>query len=274
MLPLSPEICKRVVQNACYWRDVLALCTTCKAFQREAEIKLYQHLQLADPRRALLACNTVIENERLALHVKCFWFNQANDRQRPIDLGREFWTVIQKALIAMCNLEVLFLCDRSFSNGWVLDNPAIQFKLKEAKLWSVWNAPLTRFLERQTSLQILHFIDTMDDITHQITPGALPDLRTFDGTFLVALQLLSCPLVHLQLMIDTDPDHIPLQRLGSLRKTLRALNLLEVAEEWSTRFLRIVSTMLPDLKHIGIFPYPMLSVRLPQVCQNSAYTIS
>jgi len=126
---------------------------------------------------------------------------------------------------------VLFLCDKSYSNGWVLDNPAIQFKLKEAKLWLVWNASLTRFLERQTLLQTLHFVDTLEDITHTLSPGALPDLRVFDGAFMVALQLLSCPLHHLQVVIDTDPDHVPLQRLGSLRKTLRSLNLLEVPEE-------------------------------------------
>ena len=262
MLSLSPEICKRVVQHAYYWRDVWALCSTCKAFQREAEIKLYQQLQFVDPRRVLLACDSVIHNERLALHVKCFWFNQANDRQRPVDLGRDFWTVIQRALIAMCNIDVLFLCDRSFSNSWVLDSPAIQFKLKEAKLWSVWNAPLTRFLERQTSLQTLHFVDTLDDITHQISPGALPDLHIFDGAFMVAAQLLSCPLHHLQIVIDADPDQVPLQRLGSLKKTLRSLNILDLPEEWSTRFLRIVCATLPDLRHIGIFPYPMLSVSL------------
>jgi len=272
MLSLSPEICKRVVQNAYYWRDVLALCSTCKAFQREAEIKLYQQLQFVDTRRVLLACNAILQNERLALHVKCFWFNQANDRQRPVDLGRDFWTVIQNALVAMCNIEVLFLCDRSFSNGWVLDSPAIQFKLKEAKLWSVWNAPLTRFLERQTSLQKLHFVDALEDITHQIPPGALPDLRIFDGAFMVALQLLSCPIHHLQIAIDADPDQVTLQRLGSFRKTLSSLNLLDIPEEWSIRFLRIICAILPDLKHIGIFPYPVLSVSLSQICPDNAYT--
>lgn len=260
MLPLSPEICKRVVQNAYYWSDVLALCSTCKAFQREAEVKLYQQLQFADHRRALLACNAVIENERLALHVKCFWFNQPNDRQRHLDLGREFWTAIQKALIAMSNLEILFLCDRSFSNSWVLDNPAIQFKLKEAKLWSVWNAPLTRFLERQSSLQTLHFVDALEDITHQIIPTALPDLRIFDGPFMIAHQLHSSPLVCLQVMIDTDPHQISLQLLGCFRKTLKSLNLLDIPEEWACRFLSVVSATLPDLKHIGILPYPVVSV--------------
>jgi hypothetical protein len=222
----------------------------------------------------LVACNAVIENERLAMHVKCLWFDQSNDRQRPVDLGREFWTVVQRALIAMCNIEVLFLCDRSFSNGWVLDNPAIQFNLKEAKLWSVWNAPLTRFLERQTSLQTLHFVDALEDITHRITPGALPDLRIFDGAFMVALQLLSCPLHHLQVTIDSDPKQLPLQRLGSFRKTLRSLNLLDVPEEWSSRFLKIVCATLPDLKHIGIFSYPMLSVSLLQIYLRNAYVAS
>ena len=262
MLSLSPEICKRIVQNALYWRDVLSLCLTCRAFQKEAEIRIYNQLQFADPRRAAMACTTVIENERLALHVKSFWFNQQNDRQRQADLGRDFWSLVQKALISMCNIELLVLCDRSFVNGWVLDNPAIQFRLKEAKLWFVWNPPLTRFLERQTTLQTLHFADALDDINHQITPGALPDLRIFDGTLMVAMQLLSCPIGHLQAVIDEDPGPVfgLLQLLGNLRKTLSSLSLLDVPEEWATRFLGCISGALPGLKHLGIFPYPILSV--------------
>ncbi len=265
MLSLSPEICKRIVQNACCWRDVLSLCLTCKAFQKEAEIWIYNQLQIADARRAAVACTTVIENERLALHVKSFWFNQQNDRQRPVDLGRDFWTLVQKALISMCNLELLVLCDRSFVNGWVLDSPAIQFRLKEAKLWFVWNPSLTRFLERQTTLQTLHFADALDAINHQITPGALPDLRIFDGTLMVAMQLLSCPLVHLQVVIDEDPGPVfgLLQLLDRLRKTLSSLSLLYVPDEWATRFLGCISGALPDLKHLGIFPYPILCVSHP-----------
>ena len=262
MLSLSPEICKRIVQNSHYWQDVLALCLTCKAFQKDAEVKLYSQLQFTDPRRAVLACNTLLDNERLALHVRGFWFNQQNDRQRPTNLGREFWSLIQKTLIAMSNLEALVLCDRSYANGWVLEHPGIQFKLKEAKLWFVWNAALTAFLDRQDTLQTFHFVDSLDVINHQVTPNALPCLRIFDGTLMVTMQLLSCPLVHLQVIVDADsnPAIVLLQQLGHLRKTLTSLNLLDVPEEWSTRFLGTVSLALPDLKHIGIFPYPIVSV--------------
>lgn len=262
MLSLSPEICKRIVQNAYYWQDVLALCLTCKAFQKDAEVKLYSQLHFVDPRQTVLACNTLVSNERLALHVRYFLFNQPNDRPRPTDLGREFWSLVQKALIAMFNLEVLILYDKCFSNGWVLDHPGIQFKLKEAKLWFAWDAALTAFLDRQTTLQSLQFVDALEDINHQIAPGALPCLRIFDGTLMAARQLLSCPLVRLQVIVDTDPNPaiVLLQQLGHLRKTLTSLNLLEVPEECSTRFLGTISVALPDLKHIGIFPYPIVYV--------------
>ena len=262
MLALSPELCGRIVYYS-YREDLLALCLACKAFQREAEVRLYYHIQFTDTHQALLACNTLVHNDRLPLHVRTFCFRQ-DDRRAPGDLGHRFWSAVQQALIAMSNLEVLVLCDASHSNGWVLSHPEIKFSLKEAKLRLTWDAPLVKFLERQQALQTLHVYDPLEDIAHHIIPGSLPNLKVFDGTLMVGMQLIPSPLVYLQLMIDSDPAPAlaALPGFGALRKSLRSLNLLEVTEDLSLPILRCVSGVLPDLRHLGILHYPMTAVRI------------
>ncbi|KAF9523144.1 hypothetical protein CPB83DRAFT_863381 [Crepidotus variabilis] len=260
MLPLSPEICKRIVNNASLWKDVRALCRTCKAFQREAEPKIYCQIQLSDPRRFMLACNTLISNERLALHVRIFAFTHQDERSRPPDLGRQFWAQVQQALIATCNLEVLVLSDRSFAHGWILDNQAIQFQLKEAKLFFAWNSALKNFLERQPTLQRLHFVDALEDsISHHLSPGSLPNLELFDGTLMVVPQLLSCPLVYLQVVMDADTETLLslIPRMACLSKTIRSLNILDIQEDGVLSALAGISRVLPNLTHLGMLPYPM-----------------
>ncbi|KAF8955852.1 hypothetical protein BDZ97DRAFT_2063373 [Flammula alnicola] len=260
ILPLSPEICRKIASFLAgpERRDLLALCLTCKAFQREAEPRIYTQLVFGDPQRTLGACNTIINNERLALLVRTFWFN-LEPRCSRVNLGRDFWLVVQKALIATANLEVLLICDNTFSNSWIFDAPEISFRLREARLKFAWDASIVRFLETQQSLRMLHFYDAVDDVPHHMQPYALPDLKMFDGTLMIGTQFLSSNISHLQLVVDSEPGPALtfLSLFGSLRKTLRAFSLLDVPEELTIRVLSILSQTLPDLRHIGLFPYPM-----------------
>ncbi|KAF8148221.1 hypothetical protein B0H34DRAFT_737357 [Crassisporium funariophilum] len=263
MLALSPELCGRIVQVASDRRpDLLALCLTCKAFQREAEIRIYSQMAVPDPQRALLACNTVINNERLALLVRSFLFNQPI-RRPPTNLGRQFWSVIQNGLVAMSNIEVLLLCDNSYLNTWIFDHPGIQFQLKEAKLRFAWDAYLVRFLETQPSLCTLHLYDSLEEVlTSTIGHNALPNLRIFDGTLMIGFQFLPSRITHLQLVIDTDSEQTLalVSRFGILRKNLRGLSLIDFPEETSLKTLDIISQILPELRHVGLFPYPVTNV--------------
>ncbi|KAJ3500720.1 hypothetical protein NLJ89_g9669 [Agrocybe chaxingu] len=259
MLALSPELCGKIIQFTSHRRrDLLSLCLTCKAFQREAEARIYAQLIFADPRRALQACTTVVHNERLALHVRTFCFNQEGTRH-PVDLGREFWLVVQRALINMSNLEILILCDNTYMNGWVLDNPAIQFSLQDCKLRFRWEAPVIRFLKRQDGLRSLYLYDPFEDLSETLPQGALPTLQTFDGTFLVGMQMVRSPITHMQVLIDVEPASVlaSLPRLAQMKKTLRGLNLVDVMEEISLPALELITRALPDLRHLGLFSYPM-----------------
>ena len=260
MLALSPELCGRIVQVASNRRqDLLALCLTCKAFQREAEIKLYTRLVFTEPDKVIKACNTLMKNERLAMCVRTFWFNQDTRR----NLGQPFWSALQAALIVMPNLENLLLCDNSYANSWILDNPRIQFRLREAKLRLTWDAHLIRFLETQTSLRSLHLYDPVEEvITGALSPNAVPDLQAFDGSLMIGIQFLPSSISHLQLIVDCDADQFLdlLSRFGVVRKTLRALSLLDIPEEATLGALKIISEILPDLRYLGLVPYPITNV--------------
>ena len=262
MLGLSPELCGRIVQASHRREDLLTLCLTCKAFQREAEVRIYTQLVFTEPEKALQACTSVINNERLAICVRTFWFNQDARRSLP-NLGQPFWSTIQAALIAMPNIESLLLCDNSYANSWVLDNPRIQFRLREAKLRLTWDAHLIRFLETQTSLRSLHLYDPVEEvITGVLAPNAIPGLRTFDGSLMIGIQFLPSSVSHLQLIVDCDPDQFLsiLARFGIVRKTLRSLSLLDIPEEAAPGVLRIISEVLPDLRYLGLVPYPITNV--------------
>lgn len=264
-IPLSPEICSRIVRltsSSTRRGDLVTLCLTCKAFQREAEVGLYDSLAFSDPQRAHLACQTIIRNSRLGLLVHSFWFSQ--DSRRPPPLGRAFWVAIQSALSRMHNLEYLVLFDSTFSNSWIFDPAHIKFQLLEARLRFTWDAPLIKFLETQRGLRSLHTYDQVDEARIlPLRPGTLPTLEVFDGTLMVGLQALTSPLTHMQMMVDKDvlPHLLTiLPRLSNFHKTLRGLSLLDIPEELVSKALNVVSSACLNLQHIGLLPLPPINV--------------
>jgi len=265
-MPLSPEIVRRITQLASTRRgDLYALCLTCKAFQREAEVRLYDALLFSEPQKAHQACRTIIEHERLALLVHTFWF--AQESRRPLPLGQPFWLSIRSALNRMHNLECLVLFDSSFSNTWVFDPAQIRFQLREAKLRFTWDVPLVRFLEMQPKLRLLATYDNLNDsMSVGLLPGRLPVLEVFDGTFMVGMQLVHSPLTHMQLIVDREHEVMEqvldlLPQLSGVHKTLRGLSILDLPEELASKSLRIISNACPVLRHVGLIPFPVTNVR-------------
>lgn len=260
---LSPELCSRIVQ----WTrrtDLPALCLTCKTFQREAEARLYESLILGDPHTGYCACQSLSSQERLGLHVRSFYIYQDPRRMPRGALPPQFWQAVQAALFKMQNLETLFVSDPTFSNTWILDPAHIKFQLREAKLPLQWDKYMVHFLESQSRLRSLQVADGVVDTDRLVMkPHALPSLQIFDGPLLVAINLLSCPLTHLQLNIDSSAapqllSVIPL--LVKVNSSLCALSLLEIPEDLVTRALHIVSTACPKLKYVGVLPLPSTNV--------------
>ncbi|KAG6914598.1 hypothetical protein DXG01_016432, partial [Tephrocybe rancida] len=263
-LQLSAEICGKIVGSVGSRRaaaDLATLCLTCKAFQREAEVRLYDSLFFADVGRAHLACKTLSTNDRLALLVHTFWFN--DESRRPLPPPRQFWVLVQGALCRMHNLVNLSLFDISHANGWILDPAHVKFQLHEAKLHFTWDTQLVRFLEAQTKLQRLQTFDRVEDarrIGIALAAGSLPVLKRFDGTLMVALHILTAPLTNLQIMIEEGvvnrlSDFLP-RLCVPIHKTLHALSMIDLTEGIAADALDIVASKCPDLLYIGLIPLP------------------
>lgn len=262
-MPLSPEISRRIAQLTSLRRgDLHSLCLTCKAFQREAEVRLYDALSFSEPQKAHQACRTLINHERLALLVHTFWF--IHEARRPVILGQPFWLSIKSALSHMHNLECLVLFDTSFSNTWVFDPLQIKFQLREAKLRFTWDASLVDFLESQTKIGVLTVFDNMSTWRAGL-PEFLPVLKVFDGSFIAGMHVVHSPLTHMQMIIEREPEVVEqvlelLPLLSHTQKTLRGFSLLDLPEELSSRALQIISTSCPTLRHVGLMPLPVINV--------------
>lgn len=260
---LSPELYNRIVQWASGRRkDLRSLCLTCKAFQREAEARLYATIIQDDPQRAHMVFRTLISQERLAAHVRIFYFTP-EIRRIPITLGPPFWKALQEALIAMHNLENLLITDATFSNTWIFDPDKIKFQLREVKLRFAWDANIIRFLQSQHKLRTIQFHDQMDEpLSMEINTATLRNLRVFDGTLVIGVQFLHCRLAYLQVVIDSEPQPtlLMLRKLSQVHETLRSLSLLDLPEEQITSTLAVIAMACPTIRHLGLLPFPVANV--------------
>ncbi|KAF9465813.1 hypothetical protein BDZ94DRAFT_1159321 [Collybia nuda] len=259
-MPLSPELYGRIASFAqTRPADLVALCLTCKAFQREAEIRLYENLVFVEPQSLHLACESIIQNERLGLHVRRFLFS--HEMRRPPPLGQPLWESVKGALNCMHNLENLLLQDTTYSNTWIFDPAEIKFQLREAKLRFVWDARMMNFLQSQRELRLLNISDNLADLTRpKLKPGSLPLLQIFDGMIITAIQMFSCPLTHLQMRITGDSKrHVPflLSKLFKVHKTLRSLSILHLQDDQALDAVSAISAASLTIQHLGLIPLPI-----------------
>ncbi|KDQ51533.1 hypothetical protein JAAARDRAFT_503694 [Jaapia argillacea MUCL 33604] len=258
---LPPEICTRIAQFS-RPSDLPALCRTRKCFLIPAQSKLYHTLMLGDP---FIACHPLlqtIQNSSIGSYVRSLFIYQ-DDRlysRRPIP--DTFWKVLQRALGSMPNLEHLLIFDPTLSHSWVLNDPGnITFQLREAKFRLAWDEHTVAFFETQRKLTFLQCSDSPEGEPRSPLPtGALPTLRAFDGPMLVAVELLQCPLTHLQVAIDMEAEphstaFINLFCQYQCRKTLRSLSLLELRPEKGLETLASVANSIPDIRYLGIIPF-------------------
>jgi hypothetical protein len=166
----------------------------------------------------------------------------------------------------MRRLDTILIWDPTVSNTWIFDPSHVKLQLREAKLRLMWDACLVQFLETQTNLRSLQVLNSpAQEQRSAIHPQALRSLETFDGPLLIAVQLLSCPLTHLQVSVDAEAASQLLSVLPHLAKTsrtLRALNLLDIPEDLATSAALLISKACPELHYLGILPLPSQNVSL------------
>ena len=258
---LPPQVCKRIVRWA-RRSDLVALCLTCRALQREAEVKLYETIRSGNLLATLRACQSIVFQARLGPYVRSFYVYQDNRRSQR-ELSKEFWGVVQRALSKMRSLECLVVHDPVYTNSWVLGDIArIPFQLQEARLHFYWDSNLVRFLESQNKLKSLYTFDGPDgDPSSQLEVGSLPELQIFDGSLVAAEHIVSVTtsLTHLQVVLDrgSESDLLTFIPQLSLLASLRALNLLHLSERLAVRAVQLIATTCCMLRHLGLIPLPL-----------------
>lgn len=271
---LSAELYGRIAECVIPRRgDLVRLCLVCKAFQREAEIRIYGQVGLPDAHRAFIFLRTILENERYGPYVKIFWFQPpfptGRDPLQLLPLPNPFWENFQTALTRMSNLKSFTALDHARENSWVFSpEQSFPFQLKEARLRVRWNEHIVRFLRTQQALTNLLLIDFADPETEETCQ--LPNLLTFEGSLAIAAQFFtSSPLRNMHLSVRKDS--LPL--LATLPSTLRGLTLLDVPEELAMSTLDLVTSRCPSLVHLGQLHMPVLKrhkfleliMRLPEI---------
>ncbi|KAI5989003.1 hypothetical protein EDD15DRAFT_2285748 [Pisolithus albus] len=258
---LPAQVCKRIVR----WtrrNDLAALCLTCKALQREAEVKMYEIIMTGNILATFRACQSVISRARLGPYVRSFYIFQDTGRfQRALPDG--FWGVVQLALSKMRSLQCLVIHDPTYSNGWVLgDTSHVPFQLQEARLFFYWDRDFVRFLESQNKLKSLHIIDGPDnDPFLRLEVGSLPELQIFDGTLMAAEHIVSVTtsITHLQITLDTnsEPDLLAFVPKLARLTSLGALSILHLSEHLGVRAFPLIAATCCTLRHLGVIPLPL-----------------
>ncbi|KAL4070046.1 hypothetical protein V8B97DRAFT_582976 [Scleroderma yunnanense] len=258
---LPPQVCQRIVRWA-RRSDLVALCLTCRALQREAEAKLYETIASGNVQVTFRACQSITFQARLGPYVRSFYVFQ-DSRRSQRELSKEFWGVVQRALSKMRSLECLFIHDPVYANSWVLGDIAhIPFQLQEARILFYWDNNLVRFLESQNKLKSLHTFDGPDgDPSLQLEVGSLPELQVFDGSLVAAEHIVSVTtsLTHLQVAVasGSESDLLTFIPQLSLLASLRALSLLHLSERLAVQAIQLIATTCCTLRHLGLIPLPL-----------------
>ncbi|KAH9948295.1 hypothetical protein B0H21DRAFT_690295 [Amylocystis lapponica] len=216
--------------------DLLSLCRTSKALQGAAEARIYEGLVMRDVNLLYFACRAVLAVDIRGTYVRRLWF-YPDLRRIPRSGGglpTQFWQCVQTAMTKMINLELLALHDPTCDNTWVLNSPLFKFQLHEANFRLPWDANMVAFLQRQDRLQALQTMDSFDDGPPcALAPNKLQALEIYNGPVLVAMELLACPLTHVQIGVDEDTSaFIPifLTDLGKVKKSLLSISILSLPE--------------------------------------------
>jgi hypothetical protein len=195
--------------------------------------------------------------ERFGPYVREFYIYQEERRFRNIALHLQFWQVVQAAMNQMCHLEKLYIHDPAGQNTFILDPAHLNFQLDDAQLRMNWDDRMVAFLTDQRCLDRLTILRGPDNFEHPLGPDVLPDLKQFVGAITVAIQLLACPLTHLQVYADENSSVPLLSFIPRLVKTatLRSLSIIHLPEAIALDALHLISAACPKLCYVGILPF-------------------
>lgn len=269
MPSLPAEVCAQIVQCA-RAGDLPALARVSKSLHTLAEARLYHHVTMRDHQSVYRICMALLaRGGHRAQYVKRLWL-WPDVRYCPRGpMPEELWSLVRDVLTKTDNLEVLYLCDETYTSTWVLDSCRIRFQLREAHLTFLWDDNFVSFLETQSQIRSLTLVTPEEDdrTRRMLTPGSLPNLEYYDGPVFAAADMLTCPIKRLSVRVDEEnaplfPAYVT--ELARMNKVLRSLNVHHVPEDLVADSLHVLaaSRLVVSLRYLGILSLPILEVSL------------
>ncbi|KAK0222235.1 hypothetical protein IW262DRAFT_969434 [Armillaria fumosa] len=285
----SSEICQEIIRyinsrRRGYPKDLLALCQTNKAWQRESEKALYHSVRVDSLSRLKQFCTTIISHPRLAELVIAFYLASQFTRYTPPSAAylAELWKSFRGALQRLPNLLSLSIAEQYAVPSWVFSSEDSEhilfpFSLNSLTMYGVpYNSQTAKFVCSQEELQRLHYYadPTAEDVKHAHEPGtpclyagiALEELRELSGNVTIVHDILCapCQLPITRLVMGTDEEWPSvlqvLPKLSQVRKTLRNLAVTRIPQDAAVvdQILQIIAAVCPDILTLGVIPLPCL----------------
>ncbi|KAK0201429.1 hypothetical protein DFS33DRAFT_1264422 [Desarmillaria ectypa] len=285
----SSEVCQEIIRyinsrRRGYPKDLLALCQTNKAWQRESEKALYHSVRVDSLARLKQFCTTIISQPRIAELVIAFSLATQLTRYTPPSTAylAELWKSFREALQKLPSLLSLSIAEQYAIPSWVFSSEDAEeclfpFNLNSLTMYGVpYNSQTAEFICSQSDLQRLHYYadPTDEDVKHAHESGALSlydgilleELRELSGNVTVVHDILCAPCQPpiTRLVMGTDEEWPNLLRvlpkLSQVRKTLRNLAVTRIPHEAAVvdQFLKIIAAACPDIRTLGVIPLPWL----------------
>ncbi|THH31625.1 hypothetical protein EUX98_g2579 [Antrodiella citrinella] len=271
-MQLSLETYSLIVKYVADRENLASLCRVSKAFQKVAERKLYNTVDLRGYTRTASICRLLSNRPRLAVLVDALSIHLAEDESADSDESMDptpddYWDTIADALKETSKLRHLNLyidTGDEASQAWVLDRCV--FQLRSFHCDFTWDAHLSTFLNTQSHLSDLYLVDFRSE-TSADTPlsslhvHSLPKLSTLECTFMEAAATLSPgrPISRLktcfsrsQILEKREEMTDLFAKLRNLRKPLRTLDIADASytPDFSMELLNTVVNTFANLNHL------------------------
>ncbi|KAK0185611.1 hypothetical protein F5146DRAFT_1070736 [Armillaria mellea] len=288
----SSEICQEIIRyvnsrRRGYPKDLLALCQTNKAWQRESEKTLYHSVRVDSLSLLKQFCTTIISQPRLAELVVAFSLASQFARYTPPSPAylAELWKSFRGALQKLPSLLSLSIAEQYAVPSWVFssgdsEDGLFSFSLNSLTMYGVpYSSQTAEFICSQEKLQRLHYYadPTAEDVKHVQEPGTpclyagiiLKELRELSGNVTIVHDILCapCQLPITRLVMGTFEEWPSLlqvlPKLSQVRKTLRNLAVTRIPQDAAVvdQILQIISAACPDILTLGVIPLPWIDMR-------------
>ncbi|KAH8082463.1 hypothetical protein BXZ70DRAFT_901071 [Cristinia sonorae] len=261
-MQLSLETYSLIVKYVAGRGNLASLCRVSKAFQKAAERKLYNTLDLRGFTRTASVCRLLASTSRLAALVEALSIHYSDEIEDSEYSDEDesvysdsadidaYWDDVACALrntTKLKHLNIYVEGGDEAAHSWILNNCTFQLHSFHCDL--PWDTHLSSFLDTQTELSDLYILDfrSSSDPSNEISSlspprvSSLPNLSTLECTFMEAATALSPgrPITRLKTCFSrsqiTEKREEMRDLFSKLRKSCKPLRSLDIADSSYTQ---------------------------------------